>query len=193
MPVTESNLGNLSSALAGLFMAKWSFVERALENAIVQALDLDLPQRLLICSALDGLQKHKVLVKMINLMLVKEDEIKHYRAQLKKLQNLREKRNTLAHEIFSASTDAVAIRIVSTEWEGSKFEIKEVVWTASDVFKMLQSMDKLIEELEKLEKKLKQANSRKRLARALQEAKTNPFLDKTNPFLDKSNPFLELP
>ena len=162
-------------SLVGEFMAKWAIVERRIDNAIAEALGLDYPQKLVICTALSTYKKLEALKTLIGLAFPDGDDKKRFLKLMRKLSKIKERRNALCHRLLSPTNDGTALILVQEKLKGGDTSWEEKKLSTKEFFKDLSALDELIEEMNVLERKIKQDKPLRRLLDVLSESKRNPF------------------
>lgn len=164
-----------SFALVGEFMGEWAAAELMVDDAIAEALDLDLIQYLVIGSKLSVRNKLEILVTLINLSLINGKEKDHFFKQVTLLTNLKYKRDIIAHSLFARTSDESAIIFFRVRTKKKQIKALKNEWseqTFNDYFEQLRTLSK---ELKTLAEKLKEARAYEKMAEAMKEAQMNPF------------------
>ncbi|WFS02743.1 hypothetical protein [Rhizobium tumorigenes] len=140
-------------ALAGLYLQAFSMLERRIDNLLQQALKADDLQSLVVARNMSFMDKVKSIRALLP-VTVYGDLAKKIDGRLRGFGDLAERRNLIAHSVFGPSyKGGLEVLVIKAN---SSLKLPVLSWSISEMFDMIEGLEKEDDELGQLLDEFKQ-------------------------------------
>jgi|SRR5665213_1224051 len=150
-------------ARVGQYLQEWALAEMALDDAMASALSLSPLQGLIVAADMFVNNKLKICLAAVQASAIPKPEQRKYVKALNTFLGLTGDRNMVAHRLFFAEDDSVAVAFYVSQLK-STLDSRRVVWTEDDFKRRYRQLSGIYKRLKELPPRIKGLRLAKLLA-----------------------------